>query len=364
MILAFIVYISLIFVMELPVQKITFSGHPLAWEHRYFVKKIVFWLPLLIAAFILGLRDGVGVDFNVYRAIYLNLDFGDIPEVGFQFGYRIFHYLHLSFNDFLIFVNVLSFYALYRGMSDYPAKTWIILFLFLTGQVFLFLNIIRQGIAFFILLWSVNEYLKRRFWCYLLLVLFACSFHFSALLFLVVPLLKRCRVLLDYHWIVVAVIMIFFLLGNLIFSYLLNGIMEIMNYTHYGRYGSLLTNWSMTEGSGMGGAIKFLSAMLVFLFLPGFRTFYKNRFDVVIMIYLVGTLFTLIFGNSLLLSRVSFLFISFQFVVFGLFVKYLLSTGKLAMTIIAALFLITYSSYFIGMILLNNNDCSPYHFCF
>lgn len=368
MLLAFVVYFSLILLAEIPVLKINLKPYPGLWENRAVINKIQLWLPLILIAIILGFRDGVGVDFYSYRYLYITQDqpdaFSEVPEFGFKAIYQLLNLIGLPFPIALSVINIIAFYSVYRGIHDYPGKIWIILFLFLTGQLFFFLNITRQGLALFVLVFALNEYCKHNIWKFVILVGIAYSFHFSSILFLIVPLLPKFKAILNFRFIIILSILIFSIFGSVIFGYIVNGIVEIMNHTHYARYGTLLFSWEMETGSGIGALLQPLSAILVFVNLRGFRKYYKYRYDLLLLIYLTGTLMSLTFGNSLLLSRIVFLFISFQFIVFGLFINYLLSNNKILYHIEAYFFLFLYFSYYIGMILLHNNGCSPYKFCF
>lgn len=377
MIVAFIVYITIILIAELPA--FTFNKGLCHLDNKIIkcseIQLYAIVFSVIIISLILGLREGVGVDFYSYKYIYQHQTtigaFKDVPEILFKTIYVLSSNIDLPFNGVLIVFNLISFSCLYASVKYLPGNRWIILFLFLSGQIFLYLNITRQGIAFFILLYAVRCYIQKAYIGYAMSIVIATGFHFSALLFLVIPILNQIR------WIVQSRILLFSLLfccvlfSKGILVLMLSSLGSLIEDTQYGRYGTLITDWEQTVGSGMGVIIRYISAMAILVYLPALRRYY-NRIEVMnnnywfesyFIIYFVGTILSAIFGNSLLLSRVSFLFVSFQFVIYGLFVYYLMGQGAREKSI-GICFIFMYIGYFIGMVLLKNNGCSPYNFCF
>ncbi|MBE0472207.1 MAG: EpsG family protein, partial [Methyloprofundus sp.] len=166
-----------------------------------------YWLGVILVILIAGLRDGGGVDYFSYVRIYetLGTDFytSEKLEKGFYYLNSVSKLFGLG-AEFVIFVSFLITFFLIsltikRYSSSHPLS---FLIMFSNEIVFLFQNVIRQGVAVAFCFYSLKFILERKFWLFFFTVTIATLFHKSALIFyptyLLVIRLSRLLVLGGY----------------------------------------------------------------------------------------------------------------------------------------------------------------------
>lgn len=160
-----------------------------------------------------------GSDWRVYEDWYYSLDFnrfyyGYYAEPGYYLYMMLFRFLGFEFWPFFIMTKVFIFIVIYRTIFDFCKETgYLTLMYFLPwfGMYLLIDNPMRNCISVAIFLLSVKYIMNHQFWKFLLMMLLAASFHFSAILMILVyPLLNRHIP----NWIYV----ILFLLVNFVFA--------------------------------------------------------------------------------------------------------------------------------------------------
>ena len=158
-------------------------------------KKIYFSILALQMALIAGLRSyNVGWDTRSYtgffsRAVNYDLGFIFTNDVELEKGYVLLEYFtsKISTNPTVIFLIIAIFYCfsvgrfIYRNSKD-PILSYVI---FISMGFYTFsMTALRQTVAIGIILFSFEFVKKRKFIPFLLLVLLASTFHYSALVFL------------------------------------------------------------------------------------------------------------------------------------------------------------------------------------
>ena len=141
-----------------------------------------------------------GADWRVYEDWYYNLDFskfyyGYSREPGYYLYMMLFNRLGIGFWPFLIFTKTVIFIIIYKTIFDFCRENgYVSLMYFLpwSGMFLLIDNPMRNCIAVGIFIYSVSFVIEHKFWKFLLCMLLAASFHFSALLIIFFyPLLNR-----------------------------------------------------------------------------------------------------------------------------------------------------------------------------
>lgn len=133
------------------------------------LNRIFFYLvPVSLISLIIGLRYDVGVDYLAYKEIYETRFVGGFNESleNIEFLYAVISFCCYKFGMpyYLLFVIMafIPFYFYYKSFHCFrylfPYATY---FLISLGILFWYLNIQRQAIAFFILLYSVNYIIKN-----------------------------------------------------------------------------------------------------------------------------------------------------------------------------------------------------------
>lgn len=141
-----------------------------------------------------------GTDWRSYEDWYYNLDFskfyyGYSREPGYYLYMMLFNRLGVGFWPFFIFTKTVIFIIIYKTIFDYCRESgYVSLMYFLpwSGMNLLIDNPMRNCIAIAIFIVSVRFVIEHKFWKFLLCMLLAASFHFSALLMIFLyPLLNR-----------------------------------------------------------------------------------------------------------------------------------------------------------------------------
>lgn len=367
MLLAYVIYIMLPCLMVLSLLQIS-SGlveHKYLYFNRYLLPQIV----ILLISIIIGYRYGVGSDYFSYEQIYLSQDnSGFVERYGIEYIfyaiYALCYKLGLSYNFSLCILNYIPIWLLYKTFRNDKSFAWIIVMLFLSGQFFLHLNIVRQSIALFVLLYSTRYIINRSFKQFVLFVFIAMGFHTSAILFLPMYYIPRLSFILTTRKLQYSIFFTALLFSSFILTHLIGLMIELMQYTPYGQYGALITDFEITKGSGAGVIVKVIADIVIIYYSVQLSKTYKHSgFDVFYLVYFCGCVISQVFGlTSLLLLRITFLFDSFRFVILGYLFSYLSKKRGVMHVIVFIILLLVYVAYFIGMIYLHNNHCSPYKF--
>lgn len=370
MVLAYLVYIILMAIMLLFTVPLSVTN--IQRRDVIIVNKLSYFFPILVLGIVLGLRYGVGVDYYSYEQIYESQKWHSIfnseaNEYIFGAIFYICYSLGVPYACVQIILNVIFFLFIYKAFENkqflFP---WVIIFIFLTGFLFLCLNIQRQGIAFVILLYGIQFVEARKFTKFLITIVIACGFHFSAVLFLPIYFVWHFIEYIKFRKLQILFWLVSFLFSAIILQVIADMSIVLMEGTKYGRYGAAVFTLETDRGSGLGIIVKSISDLLIILYSQKLFKYYKrdDYFKIIYFIFFLGCLLSNIFQYNLLLSRVSFLFVSFRIVILGYFCHYMLNYGRRVDEYVALCLLFVYFIYFLGMIYLGNNDCSPFRFIF
>ena len=152
------------------------------------------FLSLSMIALLVGLRGAeVGTDTFYYIDEFYNrynqFDFNNIFQNYLEPGHGIIafflNYIGSNHSIYLLTFSSLSlffFFLFYKGKKEY--LPWAIFFAFCIGFVFFMMNGLRQALAITIFALSVKHVTERNLYKFILIVLCASLFHYSALLML------------------------------------------------------------------------------------------------------------------------------------------------------------------------------------
>ena len=157
-----------------------------------FFKRIGIVIACMILVAITGLRYGIGTDYFAYQDIYyetlLSKRIGS-EEIGIRVVALVSAFFSNSNNPELFFILCsciffgFTFYAIDKMSPNIILSTFLLI---AAGFFFFYMNIMRQMLAASILLASLNFAAKKKTIPFLLLVALATSFHWSAIVFVVV----------------------------------------------------------------------------------------------------------------------------------------------------------------------------------
>ncbi|WLR41571.1 EpsG family protein [Bacillus carboniphilus] len=160
-------------------------------EGKKIPNSLFLWLSMLIMIYIIGFRDmSVGVDgLNYYRNYIIanNIDIISYyqtyyTEPGFYLLYRI-SYILGDVQWLFILSAAITIFFFYKALSYEIDKInfTLAIFIFATTQYFYYFGIMRMGIAVSIVVFAYRYIIEGRKKKFIMFVLFATMFHYSAL---------------------------------------------------------------------------------------------------------------------------------------------------------------------------------------
>mgnify|MGYP002708135811 CR=1 FL=1 len=195
-----------------------------------FIKILVSFLPLIILS---AVRYNVGWDYlKIYTNGFFLIGEEKMPqyftEIPFDFLVKFIYIISNANPDWLFIVcTIITFIFLTKAIKDQSVNVgFSILLVFFIRYYFLTLNIVRQGIAMSILLYSLKYIKENNFKKYIILVILASCFHLMSLVYIPIYFLtkinwkKRKNMFLFVIFPILAIIAIFI----------------IINFTKYGNY--------------------------------------------------------------------------------------------------------------------------------
>lgn len=367
--LAYIVYFSLLLMFML--FSIPALTSKIYGSEAYIINRVFIYIPVIIVSIVLGCRYGVGIDYFNYENSYNSQCYHSIFDTSseYLFGsiYHLCYKLGFSFAFVQVILNLIFWFFFVKAFSsDKILFRLVILFFFITGTLFLYLNIQRQCIALIFLFYSIRYIEKKDFAKFAFFVLIASGFHLSSLLFVPFYYLWHIIYWCKYRWVQLAL-----WLGSYLFSAPLENLISELSIrllvaTPYEKYGGSVFTWELPTGSGMGIVVKGILDIVIILYSKKLFEYVDNkpRFQIAYLFFFIGVVLSNIFQYNLLLNRVAFLFVSFRIVILAYLFKcvFFSSFGSVIDKIICLILLLICIVYFIGMIYVGNNGCSPFHF--
>jgi hypothetical protein len=228
---------------------------------KFLNKTFKFLAVLLLLAFS-AFRENVGVDYSSYLSYFNSFRDGNVP-----FDFEPLNMLIIKIITLLNFPNE-SIFAIYScitilSISYFIKKSSInyelSLFIFFTLGIFYFstFNGIRQWVAISIILISFIKYAEDKKRLSFLLYILATMFHFSAVIFILLPLFF-------YRFSLRILILIF--TGSIFVTHLL---LLLIQYTSYGMYLNDLT--FTKKGNTVFLLLYFISLIIIIIFLGYFK---------------------------------------------------------------------------------------------
>lgn len=314
-------------------------------------------LVILSFSFIMGARYGVGTDYFNYLNIYNHSYLIKERELGFRLiaEFLAKNKLHFSwfFGVFAFIQMTFLYYAFDKERYLYPHFSFLLIF----GAYFVpFVNVIRQGVALAIFIFSVKFIDKREFWRYLFWVSIAVLFHKSAVF--VLPLYFLLRSGKDFfpsRVLQVFMIACSYLALKLIYStqilssiFLpLESFLELFEYNQYSIENLLAEKNLSVVGSGMGFILMIIIDLWIVFFSNQLKLFYNSRrFTIFYNLYFIGVITRILFSFSFILLRPFLYFTFVKMIILAYFIHFLWKNIKqknMLVSLILTLFLVTLS---------------------
>lgn len=306
-----------------------------------------FWIPLFTLSTFSGIRSyRVGTDSWAYTkpfrdniSVY-NYSFNENVEYGYQlFEYILLNSTHNYF--WVFFISTAFITSIYiKTIKDYSSSYLLAMYFFITLGSYTFgFNVLRQAIAISICLLSLPYLLNRKFLKFIMVILLACLFHISAIIFIPFYFIVHLRVKIIYK--IFITFFSSFALSRLFIYYL------AANNPRYGLYTETYTkgNGYLTLSFYVAIIILLYAVMRIYkikdeLFIKLF-TLYATGVVLVIPIALLGTdpsgpqrviyffTWTLILLLPLALKKINSIVISISAIIIS-FIYFILTTTTFA----------------------------------
>lgn len=293
------------------------------------------FLPISFVGLIFGLRYDVGVDYLAYKGIYedsiTNNLLYNISELSLEPLFVVVStFLKTQNIEYWGFFTVMAmiplcFYYSFFKKTRRELFSLTTYFAFCFGVFFWYFNIMRQGIAFFILLYSFQYILEKKVFKFLFFVIIATGFHYSSIIFL--PFYFASDIgrffLYKNRWLCLLTYLITWLFADFFVSILLY-LSSFFISGKYAYYASRIGVVNMEGGTGLGlltyHIIDLLIINITFSFInkiPSLRTLF--------VIYFTGVIILNIAQIDMVLSRVPFSLVSFRCLICAVIIKNVLN---------------------------------------
>ncbi len=333
-----------------------------SYTKNKFLKNISILTSVCIIVLFSGIRAStVGIDNYEYSEWYktLSIDNGIFESItsnimdyepGFVVINYFLKYFSLDYNYALIIYAVLIWIPIYQFIK-FSKDFYFAIFVFITlGFLFFTFNGQRQAIAIGFVFLGTRYLFEKRNFKFLLSIIVATMFHFSAILMLIILLINKLPKLSTMTWLS---FIIFSLILPLSFLF---GIIEKVAAI-FPFYGSYIQNDNFTQTNRFSAGVLY-QVLFEFLILFYYKSYAKTNYEIkIFQLFLFGAVaFNLFYGN-LFLSRIVVYLLFFQPLVLAVILTKLKSSKKYAEVVGISFLLII---MFVYKILFSDSGCSPY----
>lgn len=362
MTIAFIVYLSILFVLP--------------YSSKIYVNsRVLHNLPIIFAitliSVIIGCRYQVGTDWENYRGFYEYVNkvgLSGMGYAGFEPLYFILNWLIsllcLPYQALFIVVMMIHLFLLYNSFNRYRFLLPLGLFFYIALTFTTTLNIQRQTLSFCVFLFSLRYFLQGNVVKYNLCILIAIGLHYSSIILLFAYFLRFniFRFLNNRFW-----LFCLYFVSFLVFNYLIDLLYllfdSIVSFDKYTRNLQAVGNLDMDVGSGLGIIAYYIIDCIIIFYSAKLSEVYKKyHFYLLFRLFVAGILFSNIVGIDVFLSRVPYALESLRFLMLSFLVYYLLNTRVSFNYVLGLTLMILSVGLFVVGISNGNSGCSPFQF--
>lgn len=332
------------------------------------VNYYVLLIPSFFYALLVGFRYETGADWGTYKEYYMSVLSGsnlDL-EFGYAFLNEIIAFFSLNYQSFFIVVAFIQIGLVYIFFEQHRnILFWGILLFFIAGPFLSSLNVIRQSIAFFVFLFSLQFIIKKDWRRYLVSIFVAFSFHSSSIILLPLYLVNRINSkFLDRRFFLLAIWILSILFGETLMEKFSTMFFQLIDAPQYARYATSFLENTFSYGLGFW-CVKIIDLAMIFYASKLNRAFYKEGFSVIWWIYYIGVLiFNMGMANQLTI-RLSYCMTSLRFVILSFLCYYTFAIvkckTKLITMITICILMFCVLSYY-SSIAQGHNGSSPFKF--
>lgn len=281
------------------------------------------FLAIIIFSLVFGMRYYVGIDYHNYFDVYVNDSYEILRfEPGFQLLTILIKNTHAHY---VVYFALLAFLQLSFFFFSFRRQKFLLPFLcmmlFMSGTFMCgWMNVIRQTLATTIFVFASSFLVHkglRNLIIYLLLVILAITFHYSAVILLALPIVWRLKVdwipFTKLQYLILTIAFLGQLLGiNQLFMGVVDFLGGLFSWDDYLDQ----VHGGVTVGAiGVYDMFTFVLNILVVSYSSSLKTFYKRDvfFPYVYKVGFFGIIVSYIFSSSMLISRMLLFFSIFQF---------------------------------------------------
>lgn len=270
-------------------------------------KKVYCILAAIGLSAISGLRFMVSTDYGNYWEAFLQSNYWDWNEFSYQRmekGYlsvnRLLTNITLGHNILFVVFAILFGVSIALYIYKYSSNVWVSFFSFVAlGFLYNSMCFLRQYTAMLIIMWALKYVEKKHFFRFMIFVLFATTFHLSAII--MIPFYFILRIPMNK-----VVTSVYLLICGVLFIES-DYAVALVTKVFYKKYGA---SNEMIHGTSPGPCIGFL--VLLFICLVLYKQLVKQRKFNSLLINLLywGTFFELIGIKHAIISRIALLFMT------------------------------------------------------
>ena len=328
-------------------------------------RKILIVISVVFPIIIAGFRFNNGADYLQYKNLYDRfINYGVFSsststksiEIGFQWILRICSLFTTDSIYYFFLISLITIGLFYYGIWKESNNILFSITLFFISGIYLdTFNAVRQYLAVSIIFISVKYLINKEFVKYMIIVLIASLFHYSAIIMILVYPLFNIR--LSFLK-VICLIGLMFSMGGILFSF----IIDVMNKT---RYGYLINSNFDAPAATTSSiiAISYMSILVIIIYYYYYKcrkTIFDRRYFTLQIIIWMTTLSSYFIPLS---YRLQYYFVPLEIIVIPYFVQKV-SDKSIRAIMITSIVIMYLTITSIGIIYKGWYTCLPYNFYF
>lgn len=290
---------------------ILFCANPVKKEKFNFIDIFI----LIILTIFAGIRNGIGTDYYIYQSLYDNINISkDALRTGAGYYYfmSFFNNLHFNYHQFLLIVafitNINIYYFIKKESdNDNAMKLSFILYILLGFYISQF-NIMRQMLAFSIVLLSLHFLKNKKIFLGIVLAIMGCLIHYTMLAFALITIFSYLFLNKKLSIGIMSILTVTLLLDfGKFYNFIVSHILFINGYG----------NFDESFNSGIGTILMvvfYLFWVISIEFLVNKKLFEKKENIKIINIFYIGVSLLIISIKNVMFGRIASSF--FFFIIF------------------------------------------------
>lgn len=288
--------------------------------------KLFIFIPYILIFLFSTFRYDIGYDYENYARSVLQiskfLKYLDIPTVVIIMGKEPIMVCLISFFGQIehLFVVIFSIYSLaftyfiYKTFDTYKIHTLGIFLLFTLTVLFQYWDWMRQGVSLSIFLFALKYIEAKKLKKYILYILFAALWHFSAIILLFAYPIARIKISNRGNKFLYILVVVFILAELQVFSFLYGIIIEYVPY-----YNEIYTDsdYSTVEEFKFH-SLPFIIYSLWYMIIV--HRAVNNNTPYAVLLF-VGVILFMISGGSLLIDRIAWYFTGIQLIIVPMYYR-------------------------------------------